>query len=136
MDDVDVPEIRAPRACHVEIAAGSATWPLSVTARVRYPHIDMCARPSAQLRRAPRRLTRRARRRAVRQTTAGRVKQMLSAMSGQEVQQGISVSRDIDRYNEMHDDTKMDAKERGSKYAELVNSYYNLATDFYEWVRT
>ena len=29
----------------------------------------------------------------------------------------------------------MDAKERGSKYSELVNSYYNLATDFYEWVR-
>jgi len=70
---------------------------------------------------------------AVRQTTAGRVKRMLTAMSGQEKAQGIDVNNDIKRYNEMHDDSKVDVNGRNSAYAELVNSYYNLATDFYEW---
>ena len=59
---------------------------------------------------------------------------MLSAMSGQENAQGIDVKKDITRYNELHDDSKVDAAGRNSAYAELVNSYYNLATDFYEWV--
>lgn len=68
---------------------------------------------------------------AVKQTTAGRVMRMLEAMSGQEKEQSISVGKDIDRYNDMH---KADSAEgRNSQYAELVNSYYNLATDFYEW---
>ena len=73
---------------------------------------------------------------AVRQTSVGRVTQMMKAMSGSEEKEGLKdgkVAADIDRYNAMHDDSKMDAKERSSAYAELVNSYYNLATDFYEW---
>lgn len=44
---------------------------------------------------------------ALRQTTAGRVKQMLKAMAGQEEKQGISVDDDINKYNRMHDDSKM-----------------------------
>ena len=73
---------------------------------------------------------------AVRQTSVGRVTQMMKAMSGSEEKEGLKdgkVAADIDRYNAMHDDSKMDAKARSSAYAELVNSYYNLATDFYEW---
>ena len=70
---------------------------------------------------------------ALRQTTAGRVKQMLKAMAGQEEKQGISVDDDINKYNRMHDDSKMDTEGRNANYADLVNSYYNLATDFYEW---
>ena len=60
---------------------------------------------------------------------------MLTAMSGQEKEQGIGVDSDIKRYNEMHDDSKVDVNGRNSSYADLVNTYYNLATDFYEWVR-
>jgi len=70
---------------------------------------------------------------AVNQTFTGRISHMFSAMSDQEKKQGIKVGSDIDRYNELHDDSKFGAKERGKNYAELVNSYYNLATDFYEW---
>eukprot|EP00324_Dicrateria_rotunda_P007505 CAMPEP_0206177964 /NCGR_PEP_ID=MMETSP1474-20131121/62791_1 /ASSEMBLY_ACC=CAM_ASM_001110 /TAXON_ID=97495 /ORGANISM="Imantonia sp., Strain RCC918" /LENGTH=352 /DNA_ID=CAMNT_0053590103 /DNA_START=30 /DNA_END=1088 /DNA_ORIENTATION=- len=70
---------------------------------------------------------------AVRQTTAGRIKRMLQAMAGQEDSQGIDVQNDISRYNSMHDDKKMDSDGRKSNYAEVVNTYYNLATDFYEW---
>ncbi len=44
---------------------------------------------------------------ALRQTTAGRVKQMLKAMAGQEEKQGINVDDDINKYNRMHDDSKM-----------------------------
>uniref|UniRef100_A0A7S3BGI2 Methyltransferase n=1 Tax=Haptolina ericina TaxID=156174 RepID=A0A7S3BGI2_9EUKA len=33
----------------------------------------------------------------------------------------------------MHDDSKVDVSGRNKGYADLVNSYYNLATDFYEW---
>lgn len=70
---------------------------------------------------------------AVKQTTAGRISHMLSAMGSQEKEQGISVDKDISKYDEMHDDAKMGAGERGNKYTDLVNTYYNLATDFYEW---
>jgi len=38
--------------------------------------------------------------------------------------------KDIDVYNEMHGADKADG--RNSSYVDLVNSYYNLATDFYE----
>lgn len=37
----------------------------------------------------------------------------------------------IDRYNNLHE--KDNANERNSKYADLVSSYYDLATEFYEW---
>eukprot|EP00560_Eucampia_antarctica_P007151 CAMPEP_0197823972 /NCGR_PEP_ID=MMETSP1437-20131217/1286_1 /TAXON_ID=49252 ORGANISM="Eucampia antarctica, Strain CCMP1452" /NCGR_SAMPLE_ID=MMETSP1437 /ASSEMBLY_ACC=CAM_ASM_001096 /LENGTH=388 /DNA_ID=CAMNT_0043423413 /DNA_START=95 /DNA_END=1261 /DNA_ORIENTATION=+ len=42
-----------------------------------------------------------------------------------------NVSAGIDNYNELH--KSEDAAERNSNYAELVNSYYDLATVFYEW---
>ena len=69
--------------------------------------------------------------RAVRQTTAGRVMRMMEAWSGGEKKEGTeAVGSGIDRYNDMHDGN-VDGRNEG--YAELVNTYYNLATDFYEW---
>ena len=69
--------------------------------------------------------------RAVRQTTAGRVMRMMEAWSGGEKKEGTeAVGSGIDRYNDMHDGHVDD---RNQGYAELVNTYYNLATDFYEW---
>ena len=70
---------------------------------------------------------------SVNQTLSGRISQMLTAMRRQEEMQGISVGSDIDRYNDLHDDSICGATERSKGYAELVNTYYNLATDFYEW---
>jgi len=71
---------------------------------------------------------------AVRQTSVGRVKRMLQTWtSGESGQLAGEGSKDIDKYNSMHDDGKMSVEERNANYADLVNSYYNLATDFYEW---
>jgi len=71
---------------------------------------------------------------AVRQSMLGRVKQMhetwTTGKSGQVSGQG---SKDIDKYNALHDDKKTSVEKRKSGYADLVNSYYNLVTDFYEW---
>ena len=53
-----------------------------------------------------------------------------SGKSGQVSGQG---SKDIDKYNSLHDDNKTSVDSRNAGYADLVNSYYNLATDFYEW---
>jgi len=39
----------------------------------------------------------------------------------------------IDKYNEMHADDKAGLKGRNEDYTTLVDSYYDLATDFYEW---
>ena len=39
--------------------------------------------------------------------------------------------KDIDKYNKLHDSDSADG--RNASYVDLVNSYYNLATDFYEW---
>lgn len=39
----------------------------------------------------------------------------------------------IDKYNEMHADDKAGLKVRNEDYTTLVDSYYDLATDFYEW---
>lgn len=41
-------------------------------------------------------------------------------------------ANDIDKYNSMHDHHGGDADGRKKGYVDLVNSYYNLATDFYE----
>ena len=41
-----------------------------------------------------------------------------------------AVGSGIDRYNDMHDGN---VEGRNEGYAELVNTYYNLATDFYEY---
>ena len=68
----------------------------------------------------------------MRQTTVGRVKRMLQTWitgeSGQVSGEGL---HDIDKYNAMHDADDADGRNKG--YVDLVNSYYNLATDFYEW---
>lgn len=37
----------------------------------------------------------------------------------------------IDNYNQQHDSAS--ANQRNAEYAQLVNSYYDLATEFYEW---
>jgi len=37
----------------------------------------------------------------------------------------------IDRYNDLHSSDS--SKERNTKYEDLVSSYYDLATEFYEW---
>ena len=67
----------------------------------------------------------------MRQTTAGRVMRILDAWSGAEKKEGTeAVGSGIDRYNDMHDGN---VEGRNEGYAELVNTYYNLATDFYEW---
>jgi len=66
------------------------------------------------------------------QTTAGKVRQFMGAASKQEAKQGIKVGSDIDRYNNQHDLHGGDAEARKEGYADLVNTYYNLATDFYE----
>merc|ERR1711998_649663 len=39
----------------------------------------------------------------------------------------------IDSYNKLQDDSKTNTEGREQSYAELVNSYYDLATEFYEW---
>jgi len=39
----------------------------------------------------------------------------------------------IEKYNDMHSDETTGVKGRESDYATLVDSYYDLATDFYEW---
>lgn len=71
---------------------------------------------------------------AVRQTLTSRVKQMhetwTTGQTGQVAGQG---SKDIDKYNDLHDDKKTSVGQRKAGYVDLVNSYYNLVTDFYEW---
>jgi len=39
----------------------------------------------------------------------------------------------IDNYDDLQDDSKTDTKGREDSYASLVNAYYDLATEFYEW---
>lgn len=39
----------------------------------------------------------------------------------------------IDSYNSLQDDSKTDTEGREKSYAQLVSSYYDLATEFYEW---
>jgi len=45
-----------------------------------------------------------------------------------------SVQGTVDQYMGLHDDGKPTSlEERTSEYQNLVNTYYNLVTDFYEW---
>jgi len=71
---------------------------------------------------------------AVKQTFTGRIGQMLyqwgTGKSGQVSGEG---SHDIDKYNNLHNDNQTSVEGRNAAYVDLVNSYYNLATDFYEW---
>jgi hypothetical protein len=70
----------------------------------------------------------------VRQTFSGRVSQILDSWtSGKSGQVSGKGSHDIDKYNALHDDKKTSVEGRNAAYVDLVNSYYNLATDFYEW---
>lgn len=44
------------------------------------------------------------------------------------------VAAEVAEYVRFHNDDKEDrTAERKGKYADMVNAYYNLATDFYEW---
>ena len=70
----------------------------------------------------------------MKQTFTGRIGQMLyqwgTGKSGQVSGEG---SHDIDKYNNLHNDNQTSVEGRNAAYVDLVNSYYNLATDFYEW---
>jgi len=47
---------------------------------------------------------------------------------------GNDVKKVVSTYLEFHDDSKKDnSANRKENYAEMINSYYDLATDFYEW---
>lgn len=46
---------------------------------------------------------------------------------------GIHDQGSIDEYNDLHDDSIKGVGERNSQYAKMVNAYYDLATEFYEW---
>ena len=71
---------------------------------------------------------------AVKQTTAGRIMRMLQAWtSGESGQISGQGSHDIGKYNKLHDENHTSVDGRNASYIDLVNSYYNLATDFYEW---
>jgi sterol 24-C-methyltransferase len=61
----------------------------------------------------------------------GRTLAMFRSFSKQEKTRNIKVDEWIDTYNDLHQgDT---AEQRNSAYTTLVNSYYELATLFYEW---
>jgi 2-polyprenyl-3-methyl-5-hydroxy-6-metoxy-1,4-benzoquinol methylase len=61
----------------------------------------------------------------------GRTLEMFSTFSKQEKTRNIKVDQWIDQYNDLHKGDTAD--QRNSAYTTLVNSYYELATLFYEW---
>jgi sterol 24-C-methyltransferase len=63
----------------------------------------------------------------------GRTKDMFSKFAVQEKKRNIRVDDWIETYNNLHDDSKEGVEARNSSYTTLVNSYYELATLFYEW---
>lgn len=58
---------------------------------------------------------------------------LIGKFNAQEKKQGLKVDDSIDTYNKLHDDKQTSVEERNKEYATLVNFYYNLVTDFYEW---
>ena len=60
----------------------------------------------------------------------GRTSEMFGKFSVQEKNRNIEVNSVIEGYNKLHED---DLAERNTAYTTLVNSYYELATLFYEW---
>eukprot|EP00300_Choanocystis_sp_HF-7_P001632 c11316_g1_i1.p1 GENE.c11316_g1_i1~~c11316_g1_i1.p1 ORF type:complete len:425 (+),score=107.41 c11316_g1_i1:35-1276(+) len=56
--------------------------------------------------------------------------QFISTMFSQESRRKVKVDSVIDKYNNLHKDT---VEQRESQYRTLVDSYYELATQFYEW---
>jgi sterol 24-C-methyltransferase len=63
----------------------------------------------------------------------GRTWQILTTFSSQEKRRKIQVNDWIDKYNDLHDDSKEGVAARNDSYTTLVNAYYELATQFYEW---
>ena len=67
----------------------------------------------------------------------GRTTALFRTFSVQEKKRQIEVDKMIEGYNDLHKDEKplasADAEKRNSSYTTLVNSYYELATLFYEW---
>jgi 2-polyprenyl-3-methyl-5-hydroxy-6-metoxy-1,4-benzoquinol methylase len=61
----------------------------------------------------------------------GRTLAMFRSFSKQEKTRNIKVDEWIDTYNDLHHGDTAD--QRNSAYTTLVNSYYELATLFYEW---
>ena len=60
-----------------------------------------------------------------------RTTSFVATFFGQEGRRKIVVNNWIDEYNALH--KSEDPNARNSAYAKLVNSYYELATMFYEW---
>lgn len=60
----------------------------------------------------------------------GRTREMFGKFAIQEKSRKIEVNSWIDGYNKLHEDN---LENRNSAYTTLVNSYYELATLFYEW---
>lgn len=60
----------------------------------------------------------------------GRTLDILMNFASQEKRRNIAVKDVIDKYNDLHDN---DLEARNDSYTTLVNSYYELATSFYEW---
>lgn len=46
---------------------------------------------------------------------------------------GLHNQTEIDTYNDLHNDSKKSVEDREKEYATMVNAYYDLATEFYEW---
>lgn len=63
----------------------------------------------------------------------GRTLELFGKFSSQEKKRNIKVDEWIDTYNNLHDDDKAGVEGRNTSYNTLVNAYYELATQFYEW---
>lgn len=63
----------------------------------------------------------------------GRTLELFGNFLGQEKKRDINVNSWIDGYNKLHDDKATGLENRNMSYEQLVNSYYELATLFYEW---
>jgi sterol 24-C-methyltransferase len=63
----------------------------------------------------------------------GKTWEMFKVFFSQEKTRKIKVDDVIGRYNELHDDSTEGVDGRNVDYTTLVNSYYELATLFYEW---
>ena len=70
---------------------------------------------------------------ALGKNSIGRTAELFSLFAGQEKSRNINVGDMIDGYNDLHDDNKEGLESRNMDYTQLVNSYYELATSFYEW---
>lgn len=57
----------------------------------------------------------------------------LSHAQEKRLSSGDSVHSSIHAYQQLHDDNNKNADDRNKSYKSLVNTYYDLATVFYEW---